>query len=90
MDCMVCELYLNFLLKKEKGNSGERGILYEAISTKSTKELMFEISRLGEQGRTREKMVLGRGNSMGTERHQGGSPAVNYDRKSWDFELLGG
>lgn len=54
------------------------------------KELMFEISRLGEQGRTREKMAPGRGNSMGTEGHQGRSPAVNYDRKRWHFELLGG
>lgn len=70
--------------------SGEKSILYEASSTKYMKELMFEISRLGEQGRTTEKTAPGRGNSIGTERHQGRSPAVNYDRESWHFELLGG
>lgn len=66
---MVCEPCLKCLsTKKEKGNPEKRGILCGTSSTKSTKELTFEQSIKGGQGRTERKGLLAEGR---TQAHRG-------------------
>lgn len=56
MNYILVKIYL-----KVKYDSKERSVLYEASSTKFTKEMRFELNLEGDQGRTREKAVPGKG-----------------------------
>ena len=61
---MACELYLSkAFIKKWKQNSEGICILYEASSTKLTKDVRSELNLEGGRGRTREKAVAGRGDT---------------------------
>lgn len=82
-----------FVIKKEKRNSEETGILFEASSTRFIEEVLFELTGdqlEGDHRWTREKGVPAKGRAQtNAQRHEGRSPAMNYDRMSCDFELLG-
>ena len=75
-------ILINLLFKKR--NSEERGILYEASSTRFIKEVSWNRSQISSrmitEGPGRRGLVAEGIAQTNIQRHEGRSPPMNYDR----------